>query len=910
MKRMLALCLLSVPFAFPLAGQPQLLLDINTTTHGGHSSPRSFIELDGLAYFWTTGPGDSPPELWRSAGTTETTTRVGACLGCDGQPENFFASRATGRVYFRLSLIPGRLGAATPEGLEEILGGDGVMIDWDSFVDLPARGLVGFRITTGWAGPEVWVTDGTRAGTRPLQRVMAPRHPHAKAVLAFKDFLYFIADDGTSGPALWRSDGTPAGTRLWVDLVPRSRNHPAPELLAASSSLLMFAGWSRDHGEEPWVSDGTAKGTRRIADLVPGRSGSNALAAVPVGTQMFFVADTRGGQELHSFDGRRVRTVSSFRNPRPLLDPFAGAAIEFAATLGDRLVFLAFDSAVGVEPWVADGRVGGTHLLADICPGSCSSLGRIEGAALGEALVFPAFAPTLGDEPWITDGTPTGTRVLRDLCRGPCSSLGSLLGEVAGEGLLGARGPDNRFQAWRTDGTSAGTRRLLFGDRLSSGSLALDGVVLLGLDDGLTGEELWAWRPESTLTQVADLVPGTGDGLTCAFASAGEDLYFLADDVEHGIELWTTRGTTGTTRLLAEAVPGPEPVGPFSFSALEALDLGARALVSVSSAPSAWAGLWGTDGTAEGTVRIAEAAPATLFQGRGYFARKAADRTSTLAATDGTLAGTVQVAAVPGPVSRGVVLGDHLIYVGQRVFPDANPPVSPRFELWATDGTSGGTRLLSAAGDARFPSRLTELGGRVYFLVALGDFSELWSTDGTLAGTARVTDQLFPFNRSTTFEPLGGRLLFTGVRQGVIDAVGAGRSWFFDPGTATLSEWSVVPSFLSRRFDGDLYFVPAGTAASQQSSLWKTDGTDAGTVPILTATGGAIPGPTQIEVVDNQLVTFNAGSGLWATDGTPAGTRVLFAGRAACPDVGVVGNQVFIGLDSADTGREAWLLEP
>lgn len=910
MNRMLAFCLLSVPFAFPLSAQPQLLLDINSTNNGGHSSPRSFIELDGLAYFWTTGPGDSPPELWRSAGTTETTTRVGACLGCDGQPENFFASRATGRVYFRLGLIPGRLGAATPEGLEEILGGDGVRIDWDSFVDLPARGLVGFRITTPWAGPEVWVTDGTRAGTRLLHRVVAPRHPHAKALLAFKSLLYFVADDGTTGPALWRSDGTPAGTRLWVDLVPRSRNHPAPELLAASSSLLMFAGWSRDHGEEPWASDGTAKGTRRIADLVPGRRGSNVLAAVPAGTQMFFVADTRSGQELHSFDGRRVRTVSSFRSPRPLLDPLAGVPGKFAATLGDRLIFLASDSAVGVEPWVADGRVGGTQLLADICPGPCSSQSLLEAQPLAGRVVFSALAPTLGVEPWITDGTPSGTRVLRDLCRGTCSSLGKLLGAIEGGGLLGARGPDGRFQAWRTDGTSAGTRRLLFGDRPSSGSLALDGVVLLGLDDGLTGEELWAWRPEAALEMVADLRSGTGDSLGCGFASAGEDLYFLADDGVHGVELWTTRGTTGTTRLLAEAVPGPEPARPFSFSTLEALDLGARALVSVSSAPSAWAGLWGTDGTAEGTVRIAAGGPAVLFQGRGFFALQAADGSNRLAATDGTLAGTSEIASAPGPVGGGVVLGSRLIYVGRRVFPDANPPVSPRFELWATDGTSGGTRLLSAAGDARFPSRLTELGGRVYFIVALGDFSELWSTDGTLAGTGRVTDQLFPFNRPTTFEPLGGRLLFTGVRQGVIDAVGAGRSWFFDPGTATLSEWSVVPSSLSRRFDGDLYFVPAGTAASQQSSLWKTDGTDAGTVPILTATGGAIPGPTQIEVVDHQLVTFNAGSGLWATDGTPAGTRVLFAGRSACTEVGVVGNQVLIGLDSAETGREPWVLEP
>ncbi|HEX9668481.1 MAG TPA: hypothetical protein VGC93_03250, partial [Thermoanaerobaculia bacterium] len=58
-------------------------------------------------------------------------------------------------------------------------------------------------------------------------------------------------------------------------------------------------------------------------------------------------------------------------------DPFAdgpGSYPNRFVSLPGKVVFSASDQAgAGREPWVSDGTATGTELLADICPGYCSS---------------------------------------------------------------------------------------------------------------------------------------------------------------------------------------------------------------------------------------------------------------------------------------------------------------------------------------------------------------------------------------------------------------------------------------------------------------------------------------------------------------------------------------------------------
>jgi ELWxxDGT repeat protein len=71
----------------------------------------------------------------------------------------------------------------------------------------------------GTHGSELWVSDGTAAGTT-LLKDLAPgvysSYPYHFTV--FNGKLYFVADDGTHGYELWVSDGTAAGTTLLKDI--------------------------------------------------------------------------------------------------------------------------------------------------------------------------------------------------------------------------------------------------------------------------------------------------------------------------------------------------------------------------------------------------------------------------------------------------------------------------------------------------------------------------------------------------------------------------------------------------------------------------------------------------------------------------------------------------------------------
>jgi len=70
---------------------------------------------------------------------------------------------------------------------------------------------------------------------------------------------------------------------------------------------------------------------------------------------------------------------------------------------------------------------------------------------------------------------------------------------------------------------------------------------------------------------------------------------------------------------------------------------------------------------------------------------------------------------------------------------------SARYELYKTDGTAAGTKLVKdiypGLGSSR-PMYFVNYGGKTYFSAGAGDAigRELWQTDGTAAGTALVKD--------------------------------------------------------------------------------------------------------------------------------------------------------------------------
>jgi ELWxxDGT repeat protein len=79
---------------------------------------------------------------------------------------------------------------------------------------------------------------------------------------------------------------------------------------------------------------------------------------------------------------------------------------------------------------------------------------------------------------------------------------------------------------------------------------------------------------------------------------------FTADDGEHGREIWRTRGTRATTRMVRDVVPGPDPFSPYQFTRF-----GDQVFMQGDDGAHG-AEPWATDGTKKGTRLLRDINPA------------------------------------------------------------------------------------------------------------------------------------------------------------------------------------------------------------------------------------------------------------------------------------------------------------
>ncbi|MFP2956448.1 ELWxxDGT repeat protein [Myxococcus sp. 1LA] len=153
-------------------------------------------------------------------------------------------------------------------------------------------------------GEELWVSDGTSAGTRRVKNLRpgaAGSEPTSLAVSGGR--IFFAADDGSHGRELWVSDGTASGTRLFKDIVPGAEGS-SPKNVTAIQDWLFFSATTPGRGAEPWVSDGRASGTRALDEVAPGPASSAPRDFIRSGWDVFFTAEQSTGRELYALPFR------------------------------------------------------------------------------------------------------------------------------------------------------------------------------------------------------------------------------------------------------------------------------------------------------------------------------------------------------------------------------------------------------------------------------------------------------------------------------------------------------------------------------------------------------------------------------------------------------------------------------
>src|SRR5262249_42773990 len=135
--------------------------------------------------------------------------------------------------------------------------------------------------------------------------------------------------------------------------------------------------------------------------------------------------------------------------------------------------------------------------------------------------------------------------------------------------------------------------------------------------DGIHGTELWkSDGTEAGTTMVKDINCGSDTGVYNAdlqFINVNGTLFFVADDGLHGSELWKTDGTAAGTVMVADINPhtyfaGWEkyigaPSDPYSLTNVNGT------LFFTANDGTHHRKLWKTDGTAAGTVMVTDINP-------------------------------------------------------------------------------------------------------------------------------------------------------------------------------------------------------------------------------------------------------------------------------------------------------------
>ncbi len=802
-------------------------------------------------------------------------------------------------------------------------------------------GALWFAATTRDEGRELWLTDGTRSGTRRITDLAAglrssnpiaitapvagkPMAP--QSVLPNGKVLFAASADGL-GIELWTIDLATQVPQLLRDI------HPGPGDSAPRNGVFWqgefwFLADDGQTGIELWRTDGTRAGTVLADDLAPGTASvlngyENLIAA---SGKLWFRSTFGSNLWVKDAPGTPARIVTNVGR--------ASAAWLHGGAAGGGLVFVNDDPVDGDEPWFSDGTAAGTRQLADLQPGRRGSEPYFLGSD-GARVWFRADDGSHGYELFVSDGTPSGTRIVADLRPGPYggmqSTIYALLDPVSGDLLFSASDGSTGLELYRSDGTTAGTRMVADvdpGSRSSfpSGLRLVGRAVLFNADTPSLGRELYAHDLQSGATLLLDdLWQGIGHSNPGVFGVAGQTILVAAYTGRGGIEPWTTQLQPGTARLLRDLFPGPTSRG--SQPAL----LGRWRDKAFFGAWTEQHGteLWASDGTAAGTLRLTDIMP-----GIGSFDPVALGACEQgfvvtnrgglggfqLWISDGTPAGTTRLPHFEGSRQiTGLYLGT--AHHGKVYFGVREPS---GYSTWVSDGTVAGTLALLAPSPTSFFNAAAGLGDRL--TLGAGESSsatgtEPWVTDGTPAGTRSLGD-LNPGSGSSF--PVGYTEVGGGAVFSAFDAAHGRELWFTRGSpTSTVLVSDILPGSegsdirdLTSVGDRVVFLATTPTTGTE---LWVTDGTAAGTVMLADLVPGSADASLRyLRRAGESTAWFWAdpngtGDELWLTDGTPAGTFRVSAAPAAgqlyAPDATFApgdGQHVVFAQESGPFGNELW----
>lgn len=709
-----------------------------------------------------------------------------------------------------------------------------------------------------------------------INQTSTPAGSNPKHLTALGSSTAFVATDAEHGTELWVTDGTPAGTELLADINPGALSSN-PQQFVVLGEQVFFSADDGTNGREVWVSDGTAEGTHIVAALAGAFEAIEPLVAfkgrVVLGLsrgdanqlllgniqELWFTDGTSAGTQLFADLAKRSGFVRV--EPGPLL-----------TVVGERLYFRAADGA-GSELWSTDGTSKGTTRVADVRPGVEGSSPELI-AVVGDELYFSAHELAHGTELWHVARPGASPRRVTDVKPGAVSS--DPQGVALGDSLIFTT---QGFGQVGTFGATAGAVQQIAPQALGN-SLVSAGSVAYFFVQGATELQLWTTNG-SQAQMVKGFGPTIANHVSVTGKAAGTRLVFQVGRVDlNRAEAWVSDGTPGGTVPLDL---GPE-VEPFP----EMESDGDAVYFPAHTYDTPWQiSYWRSDGTPAGTTQFASPAETADFKlvqdslfavtgdpavGKELFVSDGTPGSLTLLRDINTRAVTADATFSTATLLNGRILGSHYYFSAFEGGPSFGV-------LWRTDGTPAGTSVVSADGTFGV---LASLGSKLLLSGHTAEAGfEPWVTDGT---TVEMLADVRPGTASglsaCSVGLVAGKALFN------VFANDASRLYITDgtPGGSGLFEVPALPANYQLckhgNYGSDLYF-PVGDA------IWKTDGTEGGTVPVYThgepsffQASNFVESNGLLFYVARVLVGGFTRDQLWRTDGTAGGTQIVLPGVA------------------------------
>ena len=525
------------------------------------------------------------------------------------------------------------------------------------------------------------------------------------------------------------------------------------------------------------------------------------------------------------------------------------------------------------------------------------------GAVLAGSIVLAALLLVLANLAFAQSAKKKATPHLKpflveDIYPGKTGSEPNWLVDFKGSLLFGANHPRFGEELWRSNGTKPGTKLVKDIDpgplvirkmeKTETGSSAPDSVlrtkkwIYFQATTVKYGDELWKSDGTKWGTKIVkDIVPGQGDsGPEDIVSTAPRTTFFRAWDKKHGEELWKTDGTEKGTTLIKDINPDLPP--------------GARCDQGECGIPKGW--------SHPDTV--------TVMGKQVFFAADDGKHGVELWKSDGTEKGTTLVKDIntvkgnSNPNDKGDALTrsaevEKLYVVGKTLYFRASDG-KHGVELWKSDGTNKGTRLVKDINPAA-PAPIntackdrkscvgsswvdditvvgkTAAGRRIYFTATDGKHGlELWKSDGTRKGTKLVR----------SINPTSAR------------------------------EASDISNLVALR--RRIYF--SANDGKHGLELWKSDGTRSGTTLVKDINPGkADSDPDSLTAFKGRLL-FSADDGvhgyeMWRSNGTKANTGLLInlepgAGGSEPGELTISGPLLYFAASTPSAGEELWAVVP